>query len=272
VSSSRFRLLVNRVLFSSKLGGIILKSVEIRAQTLSRTPERSYLARSPNRVKREKMKGKNVKNGYDEFYETKFTNMDDWSKSPVVWHPRRWIASLAEKEKGQSLAIGCGMVDLKILQSDEKEIIGIDISKVALRTARNFGEVILADGTLLPFRDSSFDSICAFDVLEHVTNKTRMMIEIKRTLRTGGKMFLSVPIKTKGFAKDERQPLDDPPTLGFLIGLVKKEFHLSIIRGFWGRNPANRIPYSLYSFLSLFFKYFPCLLIGSRQISLVAIK
>lgn len=82
------------------------------------------------------MTTKSIRNGYDKFYETKFTKKDDWTSVSVIWHPRRWIASLAEKEKGRCLAIGCGIVDLKVLRSDQKDLIGIDISKTALKIAK----------------------------------------------------------------------------------------------------------------------------------------
>lgn len=141
---------------------------------------------------------------------------------------------------------------------------------------KKFGKVISADGTQLPFRDSSFDLICAFDVLEHTPNKIKIMTEANRTLRNNGKIFLSVPI-AKGMKEDKRQPFDEPPAFCFLIRLVKNRFHLSIIRGFGGRNPFNRIPYNrvphkVFSFLLFFFKYFPYILVGSSYVSLVAIK
>lgn len=166
-------------------------------------------------------------------------------------------------------------MDLKILQSNQKDIIGIDISKVALRTAKKLGKVVLADGTRLPFLDSSFDLICIFDVLEHVPNKVELMIEAKRTLRNGGKIFISVPIKIKGTKGDERQPFDEPPTFDFIICTVREMFYLSIIRGFYGRNPFNLINNlipALFFFLAFFFKYFPYSLKGSKYVSLVAIK
>jgi len=140
---------------------------------------------------------------------------------------------------------------------------------------KEFGEVVLADVTHLPFRFSSFNSICAFDVLEHVPNKTKMMTEIRRALRNGGKIFLSVPIKSGDTYGDKRQPYDEPPTLISLISLVKKTYTLSVIRGFWGRNPFNymspRAP-KLFPFLSFLFKYFPYFLMGSEYVSLVARK
>ncbi len=213
-----------------------------------------------------------IKNGYNKFYENKFAQNDDWTSESVIWHPRRWICSLAEKERGRCLVVGCGIVDLKIFQANKKTAVGIDISNVALKKVKEFGEVVLADVTYLPFRFSSFNSVCAFDVLEHVPNKTKMMTEIRRTLRNGGKIFLSVPIKVGDSIGDKRQPYDEPPTLIFLISLVKKTYTLSVIRGFWGRNPFNYVSPRLFPFPSFLFKYFPYFLMGSGYVSLVATK
>ncbi|MEM2143943.1 MAG: class I SAM-dependent methyltransferase [Candidatus Jordarchaeaceae archaeon] len=165
-----------------------------------------------------------IKNGYDEFYQSKFTCNDDWTEASIFWHPRRWIATLAKKEKGSCLVIGCGIIDLQILYSHKKELIGIDISRVPLTRVKKFGQVILADGTMLPFCNSVVNTVCAFDVLEHVPNKIALMIEANRVLRNEGKIFLSVPIKTKDMKEDDRQPFDEPPTLNFLLKIVKRNF------------------------------------------------
>jgi SAM-dependent methyltransferase len=54
-------------------------------------------------------------------------------------------------------------------------------------------EVIEASVTALPFPDQSFDSICAFDVLEHVEDDRLAIQELKRVCKKGGKLYLTVP-------------------------------------------------------------------------------
>jgi SAM-dependent methyltransferase len=163
---------------------------------------------------------------------------------------------------------------MNIFQSNQEKLVGIDISKVALKKTSKIGEVVLADVTHLPFRPSSFQSVCAFDVLEHVPNKARMMAEINITLKKGGKLFLSVPINFGSPKGDERQPYDEPLALTQLILLIKQKFNLSIIRGFWGKNPLNfsHTPKMLITYLPYFLKHFPYLLWGSTYVSLAAIK
>ena len=65
-------------------------------------------------------------------HESKFTRKDNWIDEPVISSPRRWISSLAEKEEGKFLVVGCGIVYLKVFESVQKTAVGIDISRVAL--------------------------------------------------------------------------------------------------------------------------------------------
>lgn len=59
---------------------------------------------------------------------------------------------------------------------------------------KNIGiNVIQGSLTELPFKDSSFDLVCAFDVLEHIENHQDATKEIERVLKTGGTSFITVP-------------------------------------------------------------------------------
>ncbi len=44
-----------------------------------------------------------------------------------------------------------------------------------------------------PFPDKHFDLICAFDVIEHIKDHEQSVKEMKRILKPGGKIFLTVP-------------------------------------------------------------------------------
>lgn len=51
----------------------------------------------------------------------------------------------------------------------------------------------LADLTRLPFRDGTFDAMVNIVVLEHTRQPDRVMAELARTLRPGGRLLLVVP-------------------------------------------------------------------------------
>jgi len=52
---------------------------------------------------------------------------------------------------------------------------------------------INASLTNLPFKDNSYDLVCAFDVIEHIEDDLTALCEIKRVLSQDGFYFLTVP-------------------------------------------------------------------------------
>lgn len=54
-------------------------------------------------------------------------------------------------------------------------------------------EAVNASLTDLPFKDSSFDVICGFDVVEHIEDDEKAIREINRVLTPNGQYFLTVP-------------------------------------------------------------------------------
>lgn len=51
----------------------------------------------------------------------------------------------------------------------------------------------LADAIRLPFRDASLDMVVSLEVIEHVWYLDAMLAEVARTLKSGGRAFLSMP-------------------------------------------------------------------------------
>jgi SAM-dependent methyltransferase len=60
--------------------------------------------------------------------------------------------------------------------------------------AARAGIATRADIAALPYRDTTFDLVCAFDIIEHVAEDRRALAEIARVLRPGGALVLSVPL------------------------------------------------------------------------------
>jgi 2-polyprenyl-3-methyl-5-hydroxy-6-metoxy-1,4-benzoquinol methylase len=100
------------------------------------------------------------------------------------------------------LDIGCGFgwFELYVLSNNPHLIVGTEISKDDLFTINHYLhdsrlKTCIGDGTNLPFRSKSFDTVVSWDVLEHVKrNKDiRMFQEVARVIKTGGYFYLSTP-------------------------------------------------------------------------------
>ncbi len=79
-------------------------------------------------------------------------------------------------------------------------LVGIDINPHFLIGARLFAaerklraNFAAAVGEALPFADRTFDAILSFDVLEHVQDPARVLVECHRVLRPGGQIYVVFP-------------------------------------------------------------------------------
>jgi len=90
---------------------------------------------------------------------------------------KRWL-----NDAGGKVLIDIGSGVRKI----DERLIGIDIFEYA-------GVDIVADASVLPFKDGSVDGLVNIAVLEHVKNPETMVSEFHRVLKPGGKFFVFVP-------------------------------------------------------------------------------
>jgi ubiquinone/menaquinone biosynthesis C-methylase UbiE len=102
--------------------------------------------------------------------------------------------------KGQDvLDIGCNNgYGTKIISKNCASIIGVDVSDQAVAEAqRTYAtgdlQFRVISGLSLPFEDQTFDLITSFQVIEHVADVEEYLSEIKRVLKTGGKVVFTTP-------------------------------------------------------------------------------
>jgi SAM-dependent methyltransferase len=72
----------------------------------------------------------------------------------------------------------------------------VDPSMQAVRySAQRYPEVRFgaASGTLLPFADASFDAVLSMQVIEHIDETRRYLLELRRVVRPGGRIILTTP-------------------------------------------------------------------------------
>lgn len=99
------------------------------------------------------------------------------------------------------LDAGCGNGRYLLPLSKKYNVVGTDISVIALSRARNYLEksgqdagCVAASITHLPFSDGSFDAIVCYGVLQHLFENERLLAveEFRRVLRPHGLIFFEV--------------------------------------------------------------------------------
>lgn len=102
---------------------------------------------------------------------------------------------------GRLLDVGCGTKPYELF-TNASEYVGLEIDNDANRGNKKVD--FFYDGKVMPFTDSSFDSVFTTQVLEHVESPDIFLGEIGRVLKKDGLLLLSVP-----FIWDEHeQPYD----------------------------------------------------------------
>jgi SAM-dependent methyltransferase len=106
----------------------------------------------------------------------------------------------------QILEIGCGTGGNMEMLAEFGSVVGMEMNEFAADYARNItGKQVLV-GALpdrIPFTQQ-FDLICLFDVLEHIEDDMGAMASIKRLLKPGGQLILTVPAYQWMFGSHDR--------------------------------------------------------------------
>jgi len=120
--------------------------------------------------------------------------------SASIEHPDYWWytarsslleAALADHVGSPARVLDVGSADgpsVTWMRGDHHHV-SVDLDPRGLRP----GHGVQASALTLPFRDASFDVVAAFDVVEHCDPEAQALSELKRVLRPGGRLLLSVP-------------------------------------------------------------------------------
>ena len=128
---------------------------------------------------------------------------DQWWSDEVRWVrtlknlvPGRlaWFDRYIDWTDKDVLDLGCaGGFMAEALASKGARVTGIDPASDAIEAAKSratlVGQAIRYDvgiGEALPYEDETFDAVVCVDVLEHVSDRTKVTAEIARVLRPGG--------------------------------------------------------------------------------------
>lgn len=138
------------------------------------------------------------------------------------------------------LDVGCGpmFMSYALIANTNNEYIGVDIM-VARRlraykeAIRNAGirkiEVVRASAQSLPFQNSIFNLVLAFDVLEHLSKPREAALEIYRVVKGGKFVAISLPLENL---------LQKLSRIGFILMKVWGNFFFKEV----ARIPLTRMP------------------------------
>ncbi len=100
----------------------------------------------------------------------------------------------------------------QILSRTSKFVYGIDIDAASVAHASQKYpsqslEFIQGDACSIPLEDNSVDAVISFETIEHVEHQDKMLLEIKRVLRSDGFSLISTPEK---FEYNKQNPSKNP--------------------------------------------------------------
>ena len=130
------------------------------------------------------------------FYESYWQDAPE-HPTPYQWERRRRLL-LAEVRGGERvLDLGCGAGDfLAALREAGAEPVGVEIAQAAVERARTNvpgADVRLLEDGVIPAGHGEFDLVWCSEVLEHIPDVAEALHEVRRVLKPGGRLLLTVP-------------------------------------------------------------------------------
>ena len=131
------------------------------------------------------------------FYEDVWADLPD-DPDPWAWERRRAMLIDAVSEGERVLDLGCGAGRfVAALRDAGADPVGVELAEGALERARRNVpgadlRALAADGAI-PLEDSSVDLVWCSEVIEHVPDTAGLLSEVRRVLRTGGRVLITTP-------------------------------------------------------------------------------
>ncbi|MCP3683059.1 MAG: class I SAM-dependent methyltransferase [bacterium] len=159
-------------------------------------------------------------------------------KDPSMW--ASWSVIKDYSKNTPCLEIGCGnMPRIPI-----KGSFFVDSNEESIKKLNELGgKGVLAQAETLPFSDSKFGVVCAFNLLEHVENDKLLVKEIRRVLKKDGKFMFSVPVNMEHWTDFDKKVGHfrryKPEELNMLLeeeGFKIEKFNSNKKRSIFGKN------------------------------------
>lgn len=130
-----------------------------------------------------------------------------WARSPghdAFWSYRRTLVDFISRGTGEALEVGCGegriSRELKNLGYRVTATDVVDEFVEAAREAQSAHAYAVAGANALPYADGAFDLVVAYNVLMDVEDVPGALREMRRVLRPGGRVVISLvhPLRNAG--------------------------------------------------------------------------
>ena len=136
--------------------------------------------------------------------------VEDRERQPSFLAQKRIVLDMLSGLRGRLLEAGCGPATMfpAFLARGFDEVHGIDVSpemihqgeqRLAHHTLAERCSLRLADIENLPYADGAFDVVVAMGVLEYLSSYAAALGEIRRVLRRGGHVVLTVPNRASAY-------------------------------------------------------------------------
>ena len=105
--------------------------------------------------------------------------------------------------EGKILEVGCGKGEFYEYFKSKRlplDYTGVDISQEAINYNKKnnpSGHFLVNENVILPFKDNTFKTVVAMEILEHIDNLEVFASEVKRVLVDGGKFIAITPNENK---------------------------------------------------------------------------
>lgn len=131
--------------------------------------------------------------------------MDNKSYCSYLWEEYeknpQWTEKLKEyiaiyAIKRDILDVGCGFGHFVSALQKSNFAVGIDSNVEIVRLGKkkvSIKNILVSDATSLPFKENSFDWVVANQILEHLKEPSKFLLEIRKVLKPSGKIFLTTP-------------------------------------------------------------------------------
>lgn len=170
------------------------------------------------------------------FYDYEKSDADSWLMKYFM--PR---VSAEELSDSTLLDLGCftgGRLVYWVERYSLRHGYGLDISEIYARAGQDFSRLRGLDnvffnagcGETLPYRDNKFDFIVSTDVMEHVSDVSRVLSECYRVLKPGGKLLVVFPQYLQPFESHLISVTKTPALQWFFNAKILTEAYVKIIK------------------------------------------